>query len=1032
LSTVPCFQNLNKKDISKLLKMYLTDLYIIEPEESLNFLDQKPSQKIINNMFNNFGIKQSYINDFPEVLKNKTAFKLAELFNNKGSNKVFEIFHDILGEFYKDMNIYDVEVTELEKFDKYKNINIIYSWYCDKSESGINSSFYSGVDYQDMYWKRYKFKNNDVPYITYDNINSQLDSFIDDSTKCKVFYKPMKRKGKIKYIVKLFYPAAADIKMKLSYGDPFVIKKGEETKEVIFKLTDNLVIYTYEHVHAHQLYYVDYKTASNQDYYPNPTYYADVNFTDSSKDDYKNIETFKDPELNPKIRSEVVAGENKIKYTIKFKNSNNEDECLANDIFIKLKLSSIEDLDQNNEIDKGVYDYFNDGFIIKGGDGKSSYTFTLDYSDEAFKNSGLSTERTVASLKYSLIPLYISDPNNIITELDTNDINVSKFYMEKEDFFDTDYQNIQKKNIFPIKTNIIYMQFNSSSAIDSTKMYEDLISMYSMTYLQNHMIDITAGDYTTQINFIDYVNILLYARLRSVTSGYKAKLDTAQDTAADNLKTAEINYNNITLANDSTDEEIKEVTKDLDKAKKEKKKLDEYVYDYEINTDLKEKCEKALEKEYNALEKICVRYNSMVYDLKYLENIQRLMDFYSEMSPTYKQLEEFNIKFNNIRLLDSQLKRINITKLSDFRKMLIGNVPDNWEEFQAKLDEFFPEVTSSIKVTITNNLIKEKIKKYYTSYKKINNDVNIVKFYDSLISMESDEDFDNLDNSLSTYLNQKFIRRYPRLISKLEELNVKEIQEFYLYNFKQSHIFVKKENKYIKSFVNQLFYQYLLGSSFKESVFDPTFNLFKQYFFRSELTMKNEDYIKMRVKDKLNVVRLDSQKEMGITVNGKYSELNTVDDAQITIKYGKYQLDELTPEVSLEITFDETELTKLKDLKVNFKYIDEDENIIEYNSIIDEENKCKINDMYRKHFVNYFDLFEITTSYYNELSKSDKTINLTVNKVNRTDKMNKKELINVKIENIKTYSRIDENGDEYNLIEVVDDIDEYKVVKYKV
>ncbi len=72
-----------------------------------------------------------------------------------------------------------------------------------------------------------------------------------------------------------------------------------------------------------------------------------------------------------------------------------------------------------------------------------------------------------STLKYSLEPRYISDPDNILTEVNANDLS-GTFLMRPEQFIDreekfsniyTDYKSKQRIiNIFPIKTGIIYVQ----------------------------------------------------------------------------------------------------------------------------------------------------------------------------------------------------------------------------------------------------------------------------------------------------------------------------------------------------------------------------------------------------------------------------------------------------------------------------------------------------------------------------------------------------------------------------------------------
>lgn len=333
--------NNNIDDISKLIYTILEDLYIKEPEEAINFLNQLPSKNFINNLFSSYGISDKLNKNYPEILKLKTAYLLSQLFEAKGSIVIYNLFNNIVKEFYQNLNFYNVRIEQRKFVSKY--------------EYPVLDRFY------------------------YIDINSEI-----------------------------------------------------------------LPEYNVQE--------------------------ADAQFL---KDETVNVQIF--TTLNT-INKQVV-------YHLKF------DKKLPNKARVKLNFS------QQVEIESGIDETY---ITIKA----------FDIYDKKV--------RDINDLSYKLEPLLLNDPDNIVYEISPTELRTSKYLMEKINYFNTDITNSQKTNIFPIITNILYIQFNSSETIDSMSYLPDLVRMFAMTDMQHDIFTFAVKGSIIKINLQDYMNILMYLKLKEL------------------------------------------------------------------------------------------------------------------------------------------------------------------------------------------------------------------------------------------------------------------------------------------------------------------------------------------------------------------------------------------------------------------------------------------------------------------------------------------------------------------------------------
>jgi hypothetical protein len=451
----------NKDDLKQLFIQFLTDLYIDEPEEVLNYLGQKPSNKLINNIFLQYGIDETSIKNYPELLKTKTAFLLNTLFETKGSVQTYELFNSILKEFYKDLNFYSVVVDEKPQYNKYEIVTLNYIYYMR----------------EDKLLEKYKIKDSEL--------YPSPESIYDEDIEFKIFTNVNKIHNTVTFDIRLFEPADEDVYFKFDkYYKKLLIPRGETQLIVTKRSFDTTSITKYNNPHIKQLFYI-----SNDSTTPNEFYKLEAD---------ADINELIDNQIEYNIIVDVREKDLKVKYTIDF----------GKPLLFKthLRLDLIPDIQYINL-------------------GETKYEMEFDVTEDDLKdeNDPTKTVRNPNTLEFRLEPVLINNPNSIITNVSPGELNSYKYLMNRFDFFDYDVDNIQRKNIFPIQTNNIYIQFGASVAIDEMKLYPDLVRAYSMTYLQDKVLKFNIGGYIVKLGIKDYMDILMYIKLRQVglTSGWE-------------------------------------------------------------------------------------------------------------------------------------------------------------------------------------------------------------------------------------------------------------------------------------------------------------------------------------------------------------------------------------------------------------------------------------------------------------------------------------------------------------------------------
>ena len=461
--------NANKDGIKSMLTSFFKDLYVTEPEDVLNYIGQKPSNKLINTLFERYGIKTKYIKNYPELLKTKTAYLLDTLTSTKGSVETFTYFNDILSEFYKDINFYKVVVDVKEKGNRYDTTTVLYKYFATK---GVLNKKYANADG------------------TYPSPNSIMDEDIE----LKFFISYNKLTNIVEYDVRLFDPHDEDIYIKfdtMAYdAEPIKIARGE-TKYIYKKLAfDTSAIKEYN------------KPEIISIYYNNPSYY---DLTSESQ-----MYGQKDTKIDAQILTYVTTygQENKVRYVIDFGKAQPYDVKFAVN-----KLSSKKSDGNWN------YNYIT---LKKGETRYDTGEIVLAADELEYEANDKQQTRSYNDLVFRLEPILINNPDNIETEVNSAVMLSRKFLMSKIDFFDQDVDNLYKRNVFPIYTNVIHMQLGASVAIDNTKMHPDLIRMYGMTYLNNNQVmKFVINNHSYKLHIQDYVDVLSFLKFKQleITTG---------------------------------------------------------------------------------------------------------------------------------------------------------------------------------------------------------------------------------------------------------------------------------------------------------------------------------------------------------------------------------------------------------------------------------------------------------------------------------------------------------------------------------
>lgn len=419
---------------------------------------------------------------------------------------------------------------------------------------------------------------------------------------------------------------------------------------------------------------------------------------------------------------------------------------------------------------------------------------------------------------YKLKPVYIMDPKKLITDLDAN-IVTSKYFMRLEQYISRN-DRVTKRNIFPVHTNVLYIQYNTGDDIyDTMSMYPDLVRMYGTTALQNNKFYINIGNYSNRIPLGDYLNILTY------------------------IKIEELKFRNPGWDFDTT---VYRFNSKLDR----NEVIPNYYSYFQYPLTM-----------LPTIETLIQDYKNLLIDNSdtwVLENGK----YIKKLAP-YDQLKEFKFKFNSLLSTQENIDLNTVFTSADLRAKLYGNLPETLTPLIELLTGFLNEQKANgiLDAAVATAAIDE--------LTFIKNEWNLTEL-----------DRDTFINLLLTYsesnyilFRQKIISKYPRLIQEIERLKdiAKVIDplnpndpplgdkiyfETFLNLYRQVDPDVSKTDKISKIFIRDMFSRFILSDTFKKEFFNPIINLFENYFFNIDQSYMNDDTQILKIKDKMNFIPL--------------------------------------------------------------------------------------------------------------------------------------------------------------------------------
>jgi hypothetical protein len=431
------------------------------------------------------------------------------------------------------------------------------------------------------------------------------------------------------------------------------------------------------------------------------------------------------------------------------------------------------------------------------------------------------------ALVYKLKPVYIMDEKNILTTIDS-DFSTRKYFMRLEQFIQRKTRD-SKKNIFPVNTNVLYIQYNSGENLfDTMKIYPDLIRMYAMTVLQNETFYINIGNFNSRIPLNDYMDILSYIKIEELSyknPGYDFNSQVSRFNPINNTYTP----------------------------------IDTYFSYFQYPMTLLPTIN-ALIKEYSDF--LIDTKNVYVLD----ENQNNIL---KRVSP-YEQYNLFKTSFQTLLSTQENIKINDIFNKKDFRDKLAGNKPRTIHDLIVMMTEYINTIYSNDETTRL----------------KLINELVFIQTEWGL----GDDEIDSYINLLVNYsipnyelFKQRVTIKYPRLIQEIERLKsiadavdanivddvplgAKTYFYIFLQLYKQIEPDIVKRDDNIKYFFRDAFSRLIIGNTFKNEFFDPIVNLFENYFFNVDQSYMNTDVQTYKIKDKMNFIPVDSRIKHSLVV----------------------------------------------------------------------------------------------------------------------------------------------------------------------
>lgn len=522
------------------------------------------------------------------------------------------------------------------------------------------------------------------------------------------------------------------------------------------------------------------------------------------------------------------------------------------------------------------------------------------------------------NLVYNLEPRYISDPDNILTEISIGDLS-GTFLMRPDQFLDReekfsnlfpDYRSKQRNvNIFPIKTGIIYVQNPSGLGNSHFDEYIPLMTMIGATLQKYDNLPFKMFSTDTErklIPFVDFIQICTYLKykefefkqpsyrwqtepLEIFRSDVKLKeWEAAKFQAKENFLTWSSFYSPIEQKlNDmilSTNEDLAEA-EDLELVYKGLKRSGLYRGRPNLNS-FKTRWNTLRSKAANTSIRKISNIDEFRADLVGVEpasvlefELLLLQYFKNGISDTYPARDGiFNIKKVTTTNKDNTLDPINglctlvnrvypTDEMNEFINTTYGNVLKVEKDETKFMLDLLHWYTLMGNVPVLKNYYLVKLHKFdYLidipySDELYNNQGIFDKVYAELMSDTNKIKFTSLD----------FVKiRYKKIIERIDGLatdpttTVETYVMIFLTLWKLVQVDISSDKR-VQFFWNEFFMRLIMGSSFKDFFYDPIMELFLEYWFPAECSSQNRDIETITIRDKMQTIPLESVRYLAWT-----------------------------------------------------------------------------------------------------------------------------------------------------------------------
>ena len=502
---------------------------------------------------------------------------------------------------------------------------------------------------------------------------------------------------------------------------------------------------------------------------------------------------------------------------------------------------------------------------------KNGYYYQILEKDEYQKPSKLILNDEIIKLDYQLDDVHISDSFNKLTSLSLGNINHPKFIMQLKQFLDeasalniknnitTNSDNISsvvnKYNVFPIKTNLIYMQYTNNFKNDE---YTDLLFKKASLSLGTKKFNIklfndSLDSYVYQLSLVELINILNYIKLREVYFKYLNNDNNSTDHLQDFLNiTLPIFMNNI----------------------------DGFLFDESIFQD-----QERVFMLMDQLDLLDIQYKNLQRGESTKDDLYNFInDFYdfnlSIRNDIYLRSEIFtvenNINFtllnniNNITKLMKGISSSDINNLDDFTDYIIAKNNENDPVFSdPNFINSVIDIIETFNIKTYDNFLLKLEELFQDEYVRLMDSFGSNKL-SRLITKINTIGTDKKDLSQKKSITDNYINQFIQVYREIQ------IQ---VYNQLNSVDPVYKEQKFL---FDTIFMNFIMGNEYSKLYLHPILNLFRKYFLNAELLIKENSFNGLIVKDKTQDIYVSDKHKINFTAGYDYKHL-IKDNHTITI-----------------------------------------------------------------------------------------------------------------------------------------------------